>query len=466
MIRSFMTITMSLIALTIFTDHSGASGLKTADHATPGLNRMETLDLETAYRIALAANPSFAAARERVQQAKQRVLQARARYYPSLDASASAQRIRLSDNAFDEQLESSRRFDPEADVQDPENYYGAGMTATWLLFDGFDRKFSHLAAKHGQAENEFSYADSKRLLLTSVSESFFSAQLALEEIKIARADKVFNQRQLKEARTRRKVGTGSLSDVLNFEIRVNSAEASLISAKRSYEVTMYGLAALLGIPGATFPADLRLAELEPESPNEMVTVFPEMSIEFAMAHRPDIQQSESAVMRITSEAKAVRAEFYPVVQVSASMDGERTHNGRFENDDFGRSVAIVMSYNLFSGGSSLAKLRETKSRLAEAEKNLENKKLQIKSEVRSALTRLVSTQKELVLQRANAELVKQNRDLTEKTYAAGQTSLVRLNEAQRDLVTSQSRLALELVNLRRAWVELKSSTGKILQERH
>jgi hypothetical protein len=60
------------------------------------------------------------------------------------------------------------------------------------------------------------------------------------------------------------------------------------------------------------------------------------------------------------------------------------------------------------------------------------------------------------------DLVQRTRDLVEKEYNAGQGSLVRLNEAQRDLTTAQSNLALALVGLRQAWVELETRTGNIL----
>ena len=73
-----------------------------------------------------------------------------------------------------------------------------------------------------------------------------------------------------------------------------------------------------------------------------------------------------------------------------------------------------------------------------------------------------AAQEQLALQRINTELVQQTRDLVEKEYSAGQGSLVRLNEAQRDLVTAQSNLVLSLVSMRQAWEGLKSSTGEIL----
>ena len=68
----------------------------------------------------------------------------------------------------------------------------------------------------------------------------------------------------------------------------------------------------------------------------------------------------------------------------------------------------------------------------------------------------------MTLQRENVDLVQRTRDLVEKEYNAGQGSLVRLNEAQKDLTTAQGNLAQALVALRQAWIELETRTGSIL----
>jgi outer membrane protein TolC len=61
--------------------------------------------------------------------------------------------------------------------------------------------------------------------------------------------------------------------------------------------------------------------------------------------------------------------------------------------------------------------------------------------------------------------VRRTRDLVEKEYSAGQASLVRLNEAQRDLTTAMGRLALARAALRQAWFNLETDTGRILELR-
>ena len=88
--------------------------------------------------------------------------------------------------------------------------------------------------------------------------------------------------------------------------------------------------------------------------------------------------------------------------------------------------------------------------------------IQVNSEVHTAVSKLNSVQNQVVLQRSNTALVRRTRNLVEKEYAAGQGSLVRLNEAQRDLTTAQSRLSLALVSLRQAWFDLETVTAQTL----
>ncbi len=139
------------------------------------------------------------------------------------------------------------------------------------------------------------------MLLWAVARSYFAAQLALEKIAISKADETFNRRQLTEAKARCRVGAGSLSDELNFEIRVNSAKAERINAEKEYEAAMFGLAAILGVPGAIFPANLKLAKLEHETPEELFAPEPEPLLTYAQSHRSDVLQSEFSLKQAVAE---------------------------------------------------------------------------------------------------------------------------------------------------------------------
>lgn len=434
----------------------------TEKQKTVNISRPTVLDLTTAQKTALTGSPTLAATKARIQQAQALVRQQRASYFPALDASASVSHLRLSDNERDRQTAAARSLDPSARIDNPEDNYTAGLTANWLLFDGFAREYRLKSEKLSKQQSVQAYQDATRLLFTAVATAYHRAQLARENVTIASADEAFNQRQVLEAESRQKAGTGSLSDVLNFKVQMNAARSRIYTSEKEYNGFLIGLAVLMGIEEAKFEPSTRLAELKPETDLEMKLPEEKMMIEEAEKHRPDLKQWELQVRQAKALVNVARSTFYPKVNLAGAMTGNRVNDDDFEQDDFGYYLGLNLTYNLFSGGADRAKVSEAAWRLVEVEKNYDNQVITVASEVNTALTDLHRAQKELQLQRMNTALVEQNRDLSQKEYTAGQGSLVRLNEAQRDLVTAQSRLALALVSLRQAWQNLKSATGQNL----
>jgi outer membrane protein len=449
----------------------GWYGAAWAAEVTPGnidLEKVQVLDLATAARIAVADNPTLAVAQARVEQAREVLNQARAAYWPRVDLTASGTRQRTSNTDYRGQASFYNMIYQTSygtSYDQTLDYYKAGLAASWLLFDGFARKFNVAAATYGEQSAVAAKDDTRRLLLQSVAGAFLATQLSLENIAIAKADESFNQRQLTEAKLRYEVGTGALSDVLNFEVKVNTAESNRIVAERTYRTDRVALAALLGVPQARLPEQTQLAPLEAISSARMETPDFDKALEKALAGRPDLLQNDSAVQQAEAAAKAKKADYYyPSLSLVGSYNGQRVGDADFGTDDFGNSVGLALSYNIFAGGLYRAQYQEARARLMEAEKSRQDVKINVASQVRTNIESVVSAQKQFLLQRKNADLVQKNRDLVEKEYKAGVGSLVRLNEAQRDLTAAQVQLALAQTTLHQAWYDLWSATGQILTE--
>lgn len=438
--------------------------LPAGGNAAVDLSGIQELDLKTAKKIAVSGNPTLAAASARVQQASQRVRQASAAYWPRVDANTSISHTYLSDNTVNESLQMARLFDPTVSADNPDQQYVTGISASWALFDGFARKFSTEAETFGEMQQRQAGQDVARLLLAAVSATYYNAQLARENMAIAAADEAFNQRQVAEAEARLRVGTGALGDVLNFKVQVNSARSRFHQARLEHERFLIGLAALMGLSDAGLPKGIRLSPLAPERDPEMRLPEVEALVAEALASRPDLQQSDFRIKQSESLIQLARSELLPKLNVTASLTGQRENDPGYEGDDLGYAVGLNLSYNLFSGGATQARVREALWARTEADQSRADLSLNIAAEVRKAVADISRAQAEISLQRTNAELVAKNRDLVEKEYAAGQGTLVRLNEAQRDLITAQSRLALALVFLRQAWQNLDSATGRILKD--
>jgi outer membrane protein TolC len=433
-----------------------------AQEAPPLVEAPRVLDLEAACRLALAANPSLEAAAARVEAAAQRVRQAQSSYFPRLDAAAGLTRMDMAENDYQTTLAQTRFFNPAATLPNPEDVYQAELTARWTVFDGFQRRFALLAARHGARAAAESRDESRRLLLAAVAASFHGAQLAREAVAIAEADAHYNERLMEEAEIRRQVGTGALSEVLNFQVAANAARADVIGARRELATARSALAALLGLETGRLPDNWVAAELKPETGADGIVPEAADQIAYALTHRPDLQRGAEEIRRADADLGAARSGFWPTVSVFATVDGDRTNDARWTADDLGDAVGITLSHNLFAGGQTRARVAEARMNRTALQKDLEDDRLQASAQVVQALSDLAAAGQQLALQRENARLVQRNRDLVEKEYAVGQASLVRLNEAQRNLVSAQGRLAQARVALAQARFALDTATARIL----
>ncbi len=440
------------------------AGSETAQ-TSPSSPLPAVLDLKTAQRMALEANPSLGAARARAAQAQERVRQAWSRYLPRLEGSADAAHVRYPENPGTAlSLSTFSPITAGLTPKDREDVYHAALNATLTLFDGFQREFALAASRFNEKGGQAAYREAQRLLLAAVADSYFAAQLAQERGVIAEADEAFNQRQLQDARAREALGAGSLSDVLNFQVQVNLARAQKISAAQEYRVALAGLAALMGLAEGTLDERTEVAPLGDVSDALLKRPSVADDIAYALEHRPDILQARFGFQAAQANVGSAKSRFAPSVNLFGTIEGSKANSARMTQDDFGSSVGIAVIVPLFSGGEDVFRVREAQHARREAEHKVQNASVDAVSQVHTAAAQILGAQEQLRLQEANAAIVRQTRDLVAKEYAAGQASLVRLTQAQRDLVQAQSQLAQARIFLENAWVHLHAATGRILEQ--
>ncbi|MHB8809282.1 MAG: TolC family protein [Desulfobulbaceae bacterium] len=453
-------IVVLLISCLMFWPGSGWGG-EAEIPASPDLSAIQVLDLPTAQQLALAGNPSMEAALARVEQAGARVRQASAAWWPSLDVTGSGGRSTLSDSAW-QTTQALARFGGQSFDQTTEEYM-AGIQASWLLFDGFYRKFNEEQAKYGEKSAAAGREDAQRLLVAAVAEAFLNAQLAQTNVGIAAADRDFYKQQLQDAQNRFDAGAGLWGDVLNIKVQLNSAQTSFLLSGREFEAAGYGLAALLGLADAQFPKHLSLKPLAQDADVSATAAPPDQLIEEALARRPDVQQLMLAIKQAEAGIGKAEAEFYPKLQLAGAVNGTRQGSFRLSGDDVGNTVALNLSWNLFAGGVDKARRFEAEQVRREASATLVNLRNQVAAEVRQDIALLEAAREQVILQRESVKLVAENRDMARSEYEAGQASLVRLNEAQRDLSTTHGRLAQAQVAWERARERLLAATGRNVQ---
>lgn len=413
----------------------------------------KTLSLELAEEIALANNPDYISTRHSIAAAWARFYQACAAYFPTVTASYDITEYMYTPVSSGGTGNKSI-YDKKA----------GGLQGSWLIFDGLVRTMDMLAAKHEAKEKEALNRDSRRILIETISKSYNEILLYREKIRIAKADEEFNQKLLTETELKYEAGAVALSESLNFKIKVNSAKSLVITAQYNYATARYILAELMGLTESAIPEDVEFSPIS--SKNEIFTMDVEIYLDTALNNRPDIQAYREALTKAYYENLSKWGNFSPTVAAEADWGYGKTdagYSGRYHfrshSSDRSFNYGLEASWLLFDGGKRLAELRETQAVVAQREQELTEKWIKVVSEVRQAYENRSQAVTQVSLFESNLELVRKTRDLVEEEYKAGSTSLTRLNEAQRDLVEAETKLAEAHISLENAKAQLEASTG-------
>jgi outer membrane protein TolC len=405
-------------------------------------SQVEILDLASVQRLALKGNPSLGAAQARIEQAKARIDQLIAAQRPSLDAVAS-----LGGQANTDKFVESSSF---------------GLQASWLLFDGHARRLQQEQAQYGEQSSREAKRNSQRLLLAAVADAFFNLQLARNSIEISQSDQDFYAKQLSDAQHRFEAGTGAWGDILNIRVQVNAGKNAVIAGERDYEAALYGLAALLAVP-ETLLAAQDLAPLEEIPEHSEVQEDLDTLIQEALVKRPDMKRLSWQLKAADAGIRQSEALDSPRLQLKGQMGSSSQARLIPEKDDLGLGLSLNLSWNLYSGGAHQAARAEAWQAKRETQYGAADLANGIKHEVQQAYTLLRAAKKQVHLQQDSVALVTENRKLAQDEYESGSTSLVRLNEAQRDLTSTYGRLAQALVGFHQARHRLLAAMGKNIQ---
>ena len=413
------------------------------------------LTLDEAQAMALQDHPSLEVLRQRVSAAAATVRIARSAYWPTLDADASASRIQKHSYtgvppAFAQQLNIT-----------PYSTYGMDLTAGWVLFDGFRRDFDLLAAQHSEDASRDTLFDAQRLMLQAVASTYYHALLARETMRIAQDDAEYSGTLLIDTRNRFNAGVAQKSEVLTFENRRDQAESQRVEAAKSWRIARVALAELMALPAGELPEGTALA-LPTNAPAAMASS--EISLDYAMHHRPDLQAAEAQAQAAEAQFHSADAAWWPRVEAVAQSGLARDQDLRFEADkNQNLMVGVQATWNFFGGGHDTA-VRDAAEASARAAGKIHSElSLKVASEVRQNLAALDATREQLILQARVLDRARQIRDLVRQEYVGGIAGITRMTEVQNEAVKADANLVIARID---HWLNLENLdavTGKSLE---
>lgn len=165
------------------------------------------------------------------------------------------------------------------------------------------------------------------------------------------------------------------------------------------------------------------------------------------------------------QERAKKYEYLPTLSLALNLQYNHMSDQLFGGaTNYGYPTAMVgvsLRMPIFSGGSRLAKVRESHLDLLKAQEDLHALDQSLRMANLNASLKLRDTQRTISLQRDNQALAEQVLDLAQKNYSLGVASLSDVLNASQSLVQAQMSYASALGDYMKAFIDLKKSRGEI-----
>lgn len=438
---------------------SSFTGIPASEQRKLSVAGYRILTLEEAQSLAVRNNPDFKTKYFAVVAARAAYYGAFAPYLPKISAEYQVgQSFNEPNNVYGikHTQNGSRTFENKP-----------AAAASWLIFDSFVREMNLLAARHGWKQSEALELDARRLLVRGVAYAYNDILLSKAKIRIARENMKFQNSQLKENELKFEVGAVPMSNVLNFKAYYNTAETDLYTAQYNFAAAKYTLAKLMGLTEGTIPDEVGFPNV-PSADGETLASLP-VYLDTALANRPDLKSYREGLEIAKYNYWSSICAFGPTLSLSADIsyavgqtrvkayDGTGSRTNKYES--FGFTYGGNASWVLFNGGGRFFEMRARQAAMFESDYALSNTWITIISEVRTAYDNYLTSLKQVKISQKNLEMYRKIRDLVAEEFAAGNTQLTRLNEAQRDFVRAETALATYIVSMHNAKAQLQAAVG-------
>ncbi len=438
--------TVTLRRLAIFLLLAGLGLVAPAAAQTP-------LSLTDAIARARAHNPDAGSSAAGEREAAQRVIQARAGYWPKVDLYESWQRGNQPVFVFGSLL-AQRQFTAADFAIDALNHpnpldnFRSAVTVEQSLFDGVSRAGVTVAGiGHEMATATRLMVDHD--LAASVTEAYGRVLVTTGARKSADAAVETARADREMAANRRDAGRVTDADVLQMDVRVSRTREQQILAASDERIARARLNQVIGEP----LDEVFLLEPAPAAVIVDATDLAGLEAE-ALKNRPDVSLAALQEQQARASHTAARAAFFP--QVSA-LGGWEWNGGVWNNRASSWIVGAVARVNVFHGFADKARLAEAGDKVTRSTLERTRTETAARLDVHVAVARLDAARASEAVGRDAVAQARESQRIIRDRYEAGltdATSLLRAAEAvmqaEAQQVAAQVSMLTETAALQRA----------------
>ena len=333
--------------------------------------------------------------------------------------------------------------------------WSAGISTNYLIsnFGKFeDQKkmawLSYIATK----------MDEERLL-TELYENVASSYLTTLELEglhiVAQSSVVLRKEQLEIAKAKYEEGISPKYDMLTSLVSVKNAEQSLITAKKSLDLSKSNLVKMMGMPQTETINVVKpmYISLEPYSLENAILLGYGNRIEMAQT---DLQV-KIAQTNVDLVSKGLAPSLYWV-------NSYQRQNENLVKKDYAWSSAINFSIPIFDGGYTKAQKNEAKEQLRQAELSKESLERNIALQIKDALLQVEESKQKLITAEATTDMAKEAYLISLVRYKENVGTYLELDDSTTGYLNALASLSSAYCAYERTQINLLYSLGIIVEE--
>jgi outer membrane protein len=409
-------------------------------------------DLLEIYRLALASDPVYSAARASWTASQEKMPQGLAGLLPQASLSAST-----------EYNDRDLRF-RNPTIAGSQAQYNSNSTSV-SVSQPLYRKQNFVAYDQGKTQvalADVQFASVGQDLILRVSQAYFDVLLASANLSFTQAQKTAIGQQLAQAKRNFEVGNATITDTHEAQARYDLVTAQEIGAQADVEVKNRTLEQLIGRPAPALAGPARNFSPTPPTPNAM-----EPWVERARTNGLAVRIAQETLNFQSQDVVRNRGAHYPTVDAYASLtdsgQGSGVQGGT-GTDTTSKIIGLKLAIPLYQGGIVNSRVREALANEDKARQDLENARRSAELAARQGYLGVTSN---IAQVRALEAAVVSNQSSLDSTILGQQVGVrtqVDVLNAQQLLFSARRDLAQARYNYIASFLRLIAAAGELDEE--
>ncbi len=350
---------------------------------------------------------------------------AESEYYPKIDLKFSAGYNKAGSGGL---------LHHEVDKTEYENYESS-VTFTQNLFDGFSTMYKIDYQESQILSDAYRYIETANETAFKMADAYIKVLRSQELLQTARENVQINTSIYNKVKELSDSGLTTDSEVKKIHSSLSLAKSKLTVQKNNALEAQYGYRRVLGrMPNLV---DMKRPDFEIKMPSNI-----EEAALFAIDNNPSLIISRYKIKGAEALYKQKQKGFYPKLdfEVSQTYNDAFPQNNGFNSPDDRFQARLILTYNLFRGGSDSAQLQKNISKINQEIELKRDIKRKVIEDLDLAWTFYEMTKDQLEDLREYSEFSEQTMTLYKEEYDLGRRTLLDLLTSQNDVINSREQI--------------------------